>query len=228
MPVKKQNTKTKKTTEPVSVLKPVPESIQESVPISMCVQESVPASIQEPVQESVQEPVTKQMKPGRTIVIKPKSDGSLDLSKFDNLNGLVSKSEIKNNDSLFLTFDTIANSEVVYSLFSSEYNVKYCYYKVFFTLSNNVDSNNYENTKTEILNFIQNNTDCNMLYCKFYRKDSSYMNCGDLIVDTIDGMKKLISKESSLKQFKTENLSGTFYRFNNSKYKTQNTFHSTH
>ena len=38
-----------------------------------------------------------------------------------------------------------------------------------------------------------------------------------------DGMKKLISKESSLKQFKTEHLSGTFYRFNNSKYKSQDT-----
>ena len=154
MPAKKQNTKTKKTAE--SVQEQVP--LQEQVPV----QEQEPVYVLEPVQEqvpdsvsiSVQEPVTKQMKSGRTLVIKPKSDSHLDLSKFDNLNGLVSKSEIKNNDSVFLTFDTIANSEVVYSLFSSEYNVKYCYYKVFFTLSNNLDSTNYENTKTEILNFI--------------------------------------------------------------------------
>jgi hypothetical protein len=69
------------------------------------------------------------------------------------------------------------------------------------------------------MTFIESNTDANMLYCKFYHKNSSYMNCGDLIVDTIDSMKKLISKESNLKQFKTEKISGTFYRFNNSKYK---------
>ena len=52
------------------------------------------------------------------------------------------------------------------------------------------------------------------------------MNCGYLVVDTIDGMKKLISKESSLKQFKTESVSGTFYRFNNTKYKTPETSQS--
>ncbi len=71
------------------------------------------------------------------------------------------------------------------------------------------------------MKFIESNTDSTMLYCKFYRKGESYMNCGDLIVDKIDAMKNLISKESPLKQFKTEKLSGTFYRFTNSKYKTE-------
>jgi hypothetical protein len=71
-----------------------------------------------------------------------------------------------------------------------------------------------------MMNFIESNTNSNMLYFKVYYKNSSYMNCGDLVVDTIDSMKKLISKESELKQFKTENFSGTFFRFNNSKYKT--------
>ena len=160
-------------------------------------------------------------KPGRTLLIKSKTNDKINLSLFDNLPGLLTKSEQSQNNSVFLTFDTIAHSEIAFTKFSSTYNVKYSYYKIFFTLSNNVDASNYESTKSELMKFIESNTDSTMLYCKFYRKGESYMNCGDLIVDKIDAMKNLISKESQLKQFKTEKLSGTFYRFNNSKYKTE-------
>lgn len=157
-------------------------------------------------------------KSGRTLLIKPNFDVSQDLLKLDNLEGLVDKSEINQHKFFFLTFDTIQHSEEAFALISPNYNVKYSYYKIFFTLSQNVDSSNYDLTKQEIKTFIENNTNGSMLFCKFYRKNSSYMNCGDLIVDTIDAMKNLIS---NLKQFKTEKISGSFYRFNNSKYKTQ-------
>ena len=166
-------------------------------------------------------------KPGRTLLVKPKDNKPLILNKFDNLKGLVSKAEINQYNSIFLVFDTIQNSELAHDMISLDYNVKYSYYKIFFTLTNNLDSSNLDKTKQDIINYVESNTDSSMLYCNFYRKDSSYMNCGYLIVDTIEGMKKLISKESVLKQFKTESVSGTFYRFNNTKYKTPEVSHST-
>lgn len=172
------------------------------------------------VDESGKTLVKQIPKPGRTLIVKANKDEQLNLSNFDKLIGLSNKSEINQYNSVFLTFDTIKNSEEAHTILSKDYNVKYSYYKIFFTLSTNINSTNYENTKNELSSFIENTTGSNMLYCKFYRKNLSYMNCGDLVVDTIDGMKKLISKESNLKQFKTNELTGTFYRFNNSKYKT--------
>jgi hypothetical protein len=166
-------------------------------------------------------PYIKQLpKAGRTLLIKSKTSSPIDLSKYEPITGLLSKSDVNQHNSIFLTFDTIENSELAFNLINPDYNVKYSYYKIFFTLSTNIDTNNYESTKNEVKSYIESSTGASMLYCKFYRKNSSYMNCGDLIVDTIDAMKKLISKESNLKQFNTSALTGTFYRFNNSKYKT--------
>lgn len=161
-------------------------------------------------------------KPGRTLIIKSNKDETLNLSNFNNLEGLLDKSEINQYNSLFLIFDSIKNSELAYESLKNNYNIKYSYYKIFFTLSTNIDNTNYENTKNELSKFIEENTNSSMLYCKFYRKNDNYMNCGVLVIDTIDGMKTLISKESKLKQFNTNELSGNFYRYNNSKYKIQN------
>lgn len=158
---------------------------------------------------------------GRTLLIKTKSDEISSLIDLDNLEGLVNKSELKQHKSFFLTFDTIPHAESAFTLISSDYNVKYSYYKIFFKLSTNVDSSNCDMTKQEIKNYIETNTTSSVLFCKLYNNKSSYMNCGDLIVDTIDAMKELISKDSTLKQFKTDKISGSFYRFNNTKYKTQ-------
>ena len=205
---KKQNTKSKKVTDQ--------ETVQETVQVT--VQETVQVMDKEQVMEQqVSEHESKKL-PGRTLLIK--STEPLDLSVFDNMDGLVNKSEINQHNSIFLTFDTIKNSESAFALLSHNYNVKYSYYKIFFTLSSSIDNSNYNQVKNQIMNYIESNTNSNMLYFKVYYKNSSYMNCGDLVVDTIDSMKKLISKESELKQFKTENFSGTFFRFNNSKYKT--------
>lgn len=201
---KKQITKPKKVTE-------------ESTPVV----EPIVSSTEQVVEQSTEtKPLSKS---GRTLIVKSKDGTSLDLSSFDNLTGLVNKSEIKQYNSLFLTFDSIQHSELAFKVISQNFNVKYSYYKVFFTLSSNIDDSKLEQTTHEMSTFIESHTGASMLFSKFYRKSSSYMNCGYLVVDTIDGMKKLISKESELKQFKTETLSGTFYRFNNSKQTTQTT-----
>lgn len=207
---KKLNTKSKKTAEETT---PTVEVVQ---PV---VEQTTQVSV---VEQTTELSENKQLsKPGKTIIVKSKDGSPLDLSKFDGLTGLVSKTEINQHNSLFLVFDTIEHSESALASFTQNYNVKYSYYKVFVALSSNLDNSNVETSKQELTDFIQSNTDSTVLFCKFYRKGPSYMNCGYLLLDTIDGMKKLISKESELKQFKTEHFSGTFYRFNNNKYTTQ-------
>ena len=160
-------------------------------------------------------------KSGKTLIVKSKTSDKIDLSSFDKLTGLLTKSEINQHNSLFLIFDSIQNAEQALVSLSSSYNVKYSYYKVFISLSKSVED--FDKAKNEITSFVEKNTDSSVLYFKIYRKNNVFMNCGYFVVDTIDGMKKLISKESELKQFKTESLSGTFYRFNNTKYNSQNT-----
>lgn len=220
---KKTITKTKKvaeTSQPITEQKP--EVIEIVIQTPQTVIEAKAQKQETNDKDTTQE---KQLsKPGRTLLVK--SNKPFNLSSFDSLKGLVSKAEINQHNSIFLVFDTIQNSESAHASLGTEYNVKYSYYKIFFTLSNNIDSSNLEKTKKELTTFVETNTESSMLHSKFYRKESSYMNCGYLVVDTIEGMKKLISKESSLKQFKTESISGTFYRFNNTKYKTPETTQS--
>lgn len=217
---KKNITKTKKVDE---TSQPISEQVSEVIEIVIQTpQTTIEATDKK--QESNNNYLTQEKflsKPGRTLLVK--SNKPFNLSSFDSLKGLVSKAEINQHNSIFLVFDTIKNSEIAYATLGSDYNVKYSYYKIFFSLSNNIESSNFEKIKQELITYIETNTDSSMLHSKFYRKDTSYMNCGYLVLDTIDGMKKLISKESSLKQFKTESVSGTFYRFNNTKYKTPET-----
>jgi len=223
MAVKKNITKTKKVTENSQ---PITEQVPEVLEIVIQnLQPVMEATVQKQELDLTQEKHLS--KSGRTLLVKSKDTKPLVLSNFDGLDGLVSKAEINQHNSLFLIFDTIQHSEIAHTILNADYIVKYSYYKIFFTLSSNIETSNLEKTKEEIVNYVETNTDSSMLYCKFYRKDESYMNCGYLIVDTIDGMKKLISKESVLKQFKTESVSGTFYRFNNTKYKTPETTQST-
>jgi hypothetical protein len=211
MAVKKNITKSKKVAETITDQKP--EMIEIVIQKPQTVIETAPS------QEK------NLSKPGRTLLVK--SNKPFNLSSFDTLKGLVSKAEINQHNSIFLIFDNIQNSELAHGILGAEYNVKYSYYKIFISLSGNIETSNLEKTKQELITYAESNTDSSVLHIKFYRKDSSYMNCGYLIVDTIDGMKKLISKESTLKQFKTESLSGTFYRFNNTKYKSPETTHSS-
>ena len=206
--VGKRVTKTKKITEEVSA---ITEQKIESTP---------PVNVESVKMDQLDSTQTKQLiKPGRTLIVKSKTSQTLDLSSFEGLEGLQSKTEINQHNSVFLVFDSIAHSEQALSILSATYNVKFSYYKVFVSLTNNISDDNMDNSRMELEQLVLDNTGSNILFSKFYRKNNSYMNCGYFVVDTIDAMKKLISKESELKQFKTETLSGTFYRFNNTKYK---------
>ena len=67
------------------------------------------------------------------------------------------------------------------------------------------------------MNYVFDNTKSNVLYCKLYSKNRKYLGCGDLTVDTLDGMLKLLSKDSNLKDFTIDSYTGSFYKFNDKK-----------
>jgi hypothetical protein len=160
-------------------------------------------------------------KAGRTLLVKPKNTNVNNV--FDNLVGLTNKVETKNTNSYFLTFDNTQNALKTFHKFRAEsenYYVKFSYYKVFFTIDGLNDSTDYNQVKKELIDFVNQQSDTSILYCKFYRKDNKYLGYGDLTVDTVDGMNNLISKTNGLKEFTFGSYKGTFYRFNAKKTKT--------
>lgn len=164
----------------------------------------------------------KESRPGRTILLKSSSNTPLDQSIFLSLDGLQSQFETKNSNSFFLTFDSIENAEKAFASLSTSdanHNVKYSYYRIFFTIDGLTDSSNYDEVKQQMSDHIQSKTLSTVLYCKFYRKDKKYLGCGDLTIDTMEGMNLLLTKENNNKEFTLGDLSGTFYRYNNKKSK---------
>lgn len=163
-------------------------------------------------------------KAGRTILVKTISGSSIESSVFDSLVGLVSHSETKSSSSYFLTFDNVTNSVNAFRKLrtdSTDYKVKFSYYRVFFTVNGLTDSSDYNQVKQDIVNYVGDKTKSSVLYCKLYRKDNKYLGCGDFTIDTIDGMNILLAKEGGIKDFTVGQLSGTFYRYNGKKDKSE-------
>jgi len=146
-------------------------------------------------------------KAGRTILVKTISGNSIDSSVFDSLTGLVSQSETKSSSSYFLTFDNVTNSVNAFRKLrtdSTDYKVKFSYYRVFFTVNGLTDSSDYNQVKQDIVTWVGDKT----------------KSSGDFTIDTIDGMNTLLAKEGGLKEFTVGQLSGTFYRYNGKKDKS--------
>ena len=161
---------------------------------------------------------------GKTLLIKLLNNTTFDESHLTDINGIINKSDLKNNSLFFLIFDTPTNALLGLKSLknkSSNYKIKFSYYKLFFTINGLNDNSSYDDTKKGLINYIQNLTNSNVLYCKLYCKNKKYLGCGDVTLDTLDGINMLLSKDSGLKYFTIESLSisGTFFRFNS---KTQN------
>jgi hypothetical protein len=159
---------------------------------------------------------------GRTILVKVLNDiSTFDIKILDELEGLINKTDFNNNKTLFLTFDTNDNSfNALKKLRINSYGkylVRFSYYKLFFTIIGLTDKSDYNTVKKGLIEFINKNSNIQVLYCKFYCKDHKYLGCGDLTVDTLEGMNKLLSKTDGFKEFTFDNLSGIFYKFNNKK-----------
>jgi len=161
-------------------------------------------------------------KAGRTLLIKLINDTTtFEESLLDNLTGLINKSNLTNNKTLFLTFDNNNNSlnalKFLRSKSFNKYHVKFSYYKLFFTINGLTDKSDYNESKKGLIDLITNNNDIQVLYCKFYCKENKYLGCGDLTVDKLEDMNKLLSKNDGFKEFTFKTISGVFYRFNKKK-----------
>ena len=164
-------------------------------------------------------------KAGRTLLVKSVSGNAINSSVFEGLEGLKNKSETKSTSSYFLTFDTVLNAINAYRKLrseSSDYRVKYSYYRIFFTMNGLTESSDYNQVKKDLVEWVDKNTGASVLFCKLYRQETKYLGCGDFTIDTKDAMDKLLKKDSSIKNYTIGELSGSFYRYNKTKQNQNN------
>ena len=158
-------------------------------------------------------------KAGRTLLVKSVVD--FDENQFKTLEGVQSVLKNKLGDSIFLVFDDYKNAikglKEIRQNYGKYHNlrVKFSYYKLFFKLNGMSNNDDYNTIKKGLIDFIGDNA--SVLYCKLYSKDKSYLGCGDLTVDTLEGLNNLLSSEKGLKEFKFDKYDGVFYKFNNKK-----------
>ena len=151
---------------------------------------------------------------GRTLLVKP-SDNQFNASVFNGLQGLVTTHHTEKSNSYFLTFTTAQDSldglKHIKKTCGRDVRVKFAHYRVFFKLEGLTDSSDYNTVKTAHTALIQS-TGANVLYYRLYRKNNSYLECGDFTVDTKDGFDALLSADQH-KSFSFDNLNGTHYRY---------------
>ena len=156
-------------------------------------------------------------KAGRTLLVKTVSD--FDEKLFKSIEGVQSVFKNKLGDSMFLVFDNVKNAakgmKDVRQKYGTSHNlrVKFSYYKLFFKLNGLSNDDDYNTVKKGLLDMVGDNA--SVLYCKLYCKDKKYLGCGDMTVDTLEGLNNLLSQEKGLKEFTFDKYSGVFYKFNN-------------
>lgn len=161
-------------------------------------------------------------KAGRTLLVKTTSK-----QDFSGLEGLVSTHLTERTNSYFLTFDNVTNAVNALRTLKnnhSDIRVKFAHYRVFFTMQGLNDESDYNTVKTAHVDFIQSNTGSNVLYYKLYRKNNSYLECGDLTLDTKEAFDTLMNSNEGHKNFSLDGgMSGVHYRYNRRSGDTQHT-----
>lgn len=154
-------------------------------------------------------------RPGRTLLVKP-SDNNFNVSIFNNMQGLVTNYYAEKSNSYFLTFasslDALNGLQYIKTTSGREVRVKYAYYRIFFKLNGLSNSSNYDDVKTAHVNFIQA-TGANVIYYRLYKKNNSYLECGDFTVDTKESFDALINADQ-YGVFSFGNFTGMHYRYN--------------
>lgn len=156
-------------------------------------------------------------KAGKTLLLKAKDGSKISEKWFESLDGLVSHNKTEKTGAYFLTFNDTGKSLDALKHFRKEHDkdmmVKFAHYRVFFTMENLTEETKYDEVKEKHVEFVQKNTDSEVLYYKLYR-NKSYLGCGDLTIDTKDALDKLLSQDQH-KDFDLGNgNTGTFYRYN--------------
>lgn len=160
-------------------------------------------------------------KPGRTLLVQQTSD-SFDSTVLQNLEGLTSSYHTERSNSYFLTFESLPHSLSVYrdlrANHSETVRVKFAHYRVFFTLQGLQQDTDYSNVKTAHTSYINDNLNGNVLYYKLYRKEGSYLDCGELTLDTKESLDLLVSADENHKELTLTvdslTLSGNHFRYN--------------
>ena len=149
------------------------------------------------------------LNPSKTILIF--KNQKYDDSDFE---GLVTKSTSK-NDTTFLLFNSIENSEKAYTeLQSKQVQCKYSYYKSFFRINKKIDGLSLEDIISLITTCLKKDVkDINIINIRVYKYKTDFINSGYLLVDNIDDFNKIIKDSVYLNDEKTEDIK--FYRFNN-------------
>lgn len=160
-------------------------------------------------------------KAGRTILVQL-LDLSFDCELFKNLEGLQGYHLAEKSNSHFLTFDNLSNSLSAFKelkqTYSNSLRVKFAHYKIFFNLKGLNENSDYSSVKSAHIDYISNNLNGNVLYYKLYRRNNSYLECGDLTLDTKESFDLLVDNENEHKDFELNvdnvKLSGSHFRFN--------------
>jgi len=159
-------------------------------------------------------------KPGRTLLVQ-KTSNSFDSSVLEGLEGLTSNHHTEKSNSYFLTFETLPHAmSAIRDLKadnSDSLRVKFAHYRVFFTLQGLTDSSDYSQVKNSHTEYITN-LGGSVLFYKLYRKQGSFLGCGELTIDTKDTLDLLVDREGEHREFTLqvgdEQLTGIHYRYN--------------
>lgn len=165
----------------------------------------------------------KERKPGRTLVVKVDED--FDVSSLKSLSNMKQMNEVKNNNTLFLTFnDTASATSALTELNKMDgLSCRYSYYRVFFKLNGLTESSTYENVKKVHTAWVEKNTGGKVLEYNLYRKKDTFLNCGDLVVDLKSSLDLLLTLEN-LKNYELDgDLKGTYHKYRK---KGRRTIHS--
>ena len=75
----------------------------------------------------------------------------------------------------------------------------------------------YNTVKTQHRDMVQSKGNCSVLFYKLYRKDNKYLGCGDMTLDTKEGLDVLMSTDG-LKTFTLEcGVSGSHFHYRTQK-----------
>ena len=157
-------------------------------------------------------------KAGRTLLVKP-SNGNFDVSIFESLAGLTSKHHTEKSNSYFIVFSTaqeaLAALKTIKNKSGQSARVKFAHYRIFFKIEGLIDTSDYNAIKTahtEMINKLTTDNQGGVLYYRLYRKDTKFIGCGDMTVDTKEVFDKILT-DDGLKTFTGEGFSGTHYRY---------------
>lgn len=159
-------------------------------------------------------------KAGRTLLIKSvEEDFDFSTLSLEQLEGVSSNIETKSG-ARFIVFNNVKDAVSALKVLKQNKDilVKYAHYRLYFTINGLTTESEYNDVKKSHIEYITEQTGTEVLYYKLYKKDKdSYLGCGDLTIDTKDGMDKLL-QEDDLKNYtftvNSVEYTGQFYQFN--------------